>query len=229
MRTDSLYPRLTLGVLAAAAACYLLFLGLGQNEQKPATPVAIIPGEDPTDQSHDPLVQPIEIDPEYLQAVSAYLDPEDQIGGGRAHAHPHGNQVCASGCAASNHPTPLLVKDEFVKLINDYATQPMTEDSPALEALLYYGRQTEMYLDRVGADALDDQRLAFLQRELTRTHAYVSFRVVDDDGVIRVYLPPTRVALDIRHEFTMDTHELQPLITSGTIKRVGLYHIWQRI
>ncbi len=228
MRIDSFYLRLGLGLVVVAALCYSLVFGLGwQGNPNHANQAQSDPSQ--LADEHDPLVQPIAIDPEYLQAVSAYLDPEDQIGAGRAHAHPHGDQVCASGCAASNHPTPLLTKDEYLRLIGDYANQPMTEDSPALEALLYYGRQTEMYLDRVGPQALDDRRLTFLRRELTRTHAYVSFRVVDTNGVIRVYLPPTRVALDIRHEFTMDTHELQPLVTSGTIKRVGLYHLWQRI
>ncbi|MDA7979920.1 MAG: hypothetical protein MPJ50_14220 [Pirellulales bacterium] len=220
-------PRFLLGTFVAAAACYALFLGTGDSPRRTERQLSAV--QPPRDEGVEPLVQPIDIDPQYLKAVSTYLDPEDHVGGGRAHAHPHGDQVCASGCAANSHPTPQLVKAEFLKLIQEYAMQPMSEDSPALETLLYYGRQTEMYLDRVGADPLDDRRLAFLKQELGRTHAYVSFRIVDEQGMIRVYLPPTRVALDVRYEFTMDTHELQPLVTSGTVKRVGLYHIWQRI
>lgn len=228
MKSRTGVVRIGLAIAAIAVGAYLVLGWLNRAPAPPDGHVAVS-NNDPDAHDTEPFVKPIEIDPDYLSAVATYLDPEDQVGSGRAHAHPHGEQICASGCAANNHPTPLLEKPEYLRLIGEYATQPMTEESPALEALLYYGRQTSMYLDRVGAEALDERRLAFLKRELSRTHAYVSFRVVDDEGMIRVYLPPTRVPLDIRHEFTMDTARLQPLETSGTVKRVGLYHIWQRI
>ena len=162
-------------------------------------------------------------------ALSPYFEEGDHVGHGRAHAHPHGSQVCASGCAASNHPTMPLTKKEFQRLMALFAEQPMSAESEALDHLVYYGRQTLLYLDRIGHEPLDDERATFLRRELKRTHVIVHFRVVDEHGVVRVSLPPTRVPLDIRHEFTMDTQDLQPVITSGTVKRVKLYHIWQRI
>jgi hypothetical protein len=37
------------------------------------------------------------------------------------------------------------------------------------------------------------------------------------------------VPLDRRHVFKMDTKDLPPLITSGTVKRVGLHHLWTRL
>ena len=37
------------------------------------------------------------------------------------------------------------------------------------------------------------------------------------------------VPLDRRHEFDMQVNNVQPLITSGTVKRVGLYHLWNRL
>jgi hypothetical protein len=180
-------------------------------------------------QPGDPLVAPQQIDADHLEAVKKYLEPLDLIGSGRAHAHPHGTRLCASGCATNNHPTRLCTKDEFHRLMEQFAHEPMDETSPALEALMYYNRQTRMYIDRYGTAPLDEQRARFLRRELEKTHAFVSVRIVDEFGVVRSWLPPTRVPLDIRHEYIMETHDIQPLETSGTVKRVGLYHIWQRI
>jgi len=163
------------------------------------------------------------------EAVSSLLEPGDLIGSGRAIAHPHGEQVCASGCAASRHPTPPLTWAKFQQLLAQWKQEPLGEPTPALEALLFYGRQSLVYLRRVPPEALNEKRRRFLEEQLRRTHVVVSFRVVDEHGVVRVFLPPTRVPLDIRHEYLMDAHDLQPLVTSGTVKRVGLYHLWQRI
>ncbi|GEM_PF-1815200 len=163
------------------------------------------------------------------EAVAALLEPGDLIGLGRAIAHPHGEQVCASGCAASRHPTPPLSWAKFQRLLEKWKQEPLGRPTPGLEQLLFYGRQSLVYLRRVAPEALEEKRRQFLQQQLQRTHVVVSFRVVDRQGVVRVYLPPTRVPLDIRHEYLMDTHDLQPVVTSGTIKRVGLYHLWQRI
>ncbi len=163
------------------------------------------------------------------EAVSALLEPGDLIGSGRAIAHPHGEQVCASGCAASRHPTPPLSWTKFQRLLEQWKQEPLGQPTPGLEQLLFYGRQSLVYLRRVPQQALEEKRRRFLEEQLRRTHVAVSFRVVDEHGVVRVYLPPTRVPLDIRHEYLMDAHDLQPLVTSGTVKRVGLYHLWQRI
>jgi len=37
------------------------------------------------------------------------------------------------------------------------------------------------------------------------------------------------VPFDRRHVFEMKTNSLQPLVTSGTVKRVGLNHAWIRL
>ena len=147
----------------------------------------------------------------------------------RASFHPHGEQVCASGCATSNHPTETLTRKHFEKLLRRYAVEPMDETSLAFETLLYYGPQTRDMLTGQGRLVLDPLREEVLRRELTRTHAKISIRLVDEEGVVRANLPATKVPFDRRHEFTLDTHRVQPLITSGTIKRVGLYHIWVRM
>lgn len=142
---------------------------------------------------------------------------------------PHGDKVCASGCALSRHPTGYLSEFRYRALLLDYAVQPLSNDSLALEELLFYGPQSLAYLDRIGSDVLDSQRANLLRRELSRTHASVSIRVIEKDGTRRSWLPPTKVPFDRRHVFEMKTNALQPLVTSGTIKRVGLNHIWARL
>jgi len=146
-----------------------------------------------------------------------------------AHFHAHGEEVCASGCAASRHPTEELTRARFQELLEQYATEPMDESSFALESLLYYGRQTEALLQAEGDYPLDPLRSEFLREELKKTHAKIEVRVVDEYGEIRTWLPPTRVPLDRRHEFDMQVNNVQPLETSGTVKRVGLYHLWNRL
>ena len=147
----------------------------------------------------------------------------------RALFHAHGDQVCASGCAASRHPTRKLTVAAFEQLMREYALQPMTSASPALETLLFFGPQTREMIEARGYLTLDRARAEFLWTELTRTYARISIRLVDEHGQVRSHLPPTRVPFDRRHVFDMETRNLQPLVTSGTVKRVGLYHIWARL
>ena len=122
-----------------------------------------------------------------------------------------------------------MKQNKFQRLLDEFAQQPMSENSPALEKLLYFGRQADRWIARHGTKPLDAKRARFLRRQLSRTHALVSFRIVDEHGVVRVHIPPTRVPLDRRHVFTMQVKDLPPLITSGTVKRVGLHHLWTRL
>jgi hypothetical protein len=46
---------------------------------------------------------------------------------------------------------------------------------------------------------------------------------------VRSWLDPTEVPFDRRHVFEMEASGVQPLVTSGTVKRVGLYHLWTRL
>lgn len=147
----------------------------------------------------------------------------------QASFHAHGQQVCASGCAASNHPTGKLTTAHFKGLMGQFASQPIDETSSAFEELLFYGPQTRKLIEQEGFEGLDRLRASVLWAELQRTHALVSVRVVDEHGEVRSHLEPTRVPFDRRHVFTMETNNLQPLVTSGTVKRVGLYHLWARL
>ncbi|MCA9264359.1 MAG: hypothetical protein KDA60_10945 [Planctomycetales bacterium] len=147
----------------------------------------------------------------------------------RAIFEPHGTQVCASGCAVSRHPTPRLQRLEFDLLLQRYARQPMDDSSLALETLLFYGPQTQAMIVQAGLRGLDEERREFLLQELRREHAEVSIRVVDEQGVLRGWVDRVRVPLDRRHVFAMQTRDLPAFVTSGTVKRVGLDHLWTRL
>jgi len=181
----------------------------------------------------EPLVPPIRLDggdsAEDDELTAADFRDFDFRSGDRAIFHAHGEQVCASGCAASRHPTATLSKAKYLWLLRRFVEQPLDETSPALESLMYFGRQTLLWMEKLGTEPLDENRTALLKRELRKTHALVRFRVVDEHGVVRVHIPPTRVPLDRRHVFRMETKDLPPLITSGTVKRVGLHHLWTRL
>lgn len=167
--------------------------------------------------------------PSVLAGFNSEILAADFTAGARASFHAHGEEVCASGCAASNHPTPELTQGRFQPLMANYQRGPLDETNEALEALLYYGRQSQSLLGSAPSTVLDAKHEQFLRRELRRTHALVSLRIVDEQGVVRVEMQRTRIPLDRRHVFDMDSHNLPPLVTSGTVKRVGLYHLWTRI
>jgi hypothetical protein len=147
----------------------------------------------------------------------------------RATFHAHGERMCASGCAASRHPTETLTREQFFALRQEMTCGPLDETNRALETLLYYGRQSRDLLSREGFGPLGPRQGDFLWAELARTHARISLRIVDESGQVRSKMRKTIVPLDRRHVFEMESHNLQPLITSGTVKRVGLDHLWTRL
>ena len=164
-----------------------------------------------------------------LLTLAACPDTQPRPRATHAYPEPHGTTVCASGCSLSRHPTPPLTQAHFQELVKAYAGQPMSEESPALEELLYFGPQTLRWLD-CEETPLDAARLGLLRSELRHRRVKVEFRLLDDQGVARVWMPPQTVPLDIRQVFEpLQTVDFQPPEASGTVKRVGLHHIWQRI
>ena len=241
-------------LLIAAAALLVAAVVVhysGQRPRSPADPNTSLPSSVQTEKNAnlghelvDPLVPPIHIEGLTGGAFGQHdgprlWDPDSLVGriaqtadfsaDHNAHFHAHGEEVCASGCAASNHPTKELTREYYHELLEQYAQEPMDESSFALESLLYFGRQTEVLLQEEGAWPLDPLRSDFLHEQLQRTHASIEIRVVDEHGEVRTWLSPTRVPFDRRHEFDMQVNNVQPLITSGTVKRVGLYHLWTRL
>lgn len=189
----------------------------------PATSTAVAPVAPVVLASADGLVPPLAVNVDDAHADGG---PHHE----RAHAHPHGEQMCASGCALSRHPTPVLDEAEFLRLRASFAAEPLAPVGKAQDALMYYGPQAQQWLAERGPGPLDAARRALLERELPRRSATVELRVVDRTGRRRVYLPPTRVPLDLRQVFALDVDGLpRPLEMSGTVKRVGTHHLWQRL
>jgi hypothetical protein len=155
--------------------------------------------------------------------------PENFEHGPNAIFEAHGEKVCASGCAASRHPTERLDESNYWRLLREYTYEPMDQTNNALEALLYYGPQTRKWIETKGVGRLDQKRAEFLWEQLQITHARISIRVTDDQGIVRTWNEPTRVPFDRRHIFEMQVNGVQPLVTSGTVKRVGLNHNWVRL
>jgi len=218
---------ISLGILLkwAPASGYLSLLLPGPQVARtgtlphdPLVPAAIIPGL-------PPATMPGAVDP-----LAAFLGSETLFDPDRrAVFHAHGQQQCASGCAASRHPTATLSRQRFRELLAEMALGGPDQNNRALETLLYYGPQSRRLLSEEQFGPLDLLWKALLERELRQSHVLVSLRVLDESGQIRSRLNHVRVPLDRRHVFAMETENLQPLITSGTVKRVGLDHLWTRL
>ena len=141
----------------------------------------------------------------------------------------HGTQLCASGCAVSRHPTGELSDARYWELISQVDSGPMAETNQALEELIFFGSQTRRQINVNGFGNLDSGWSGFLGKQLACSHAQISIRVTDEEGAVRTWVEPTLVPFDRRHVFEMKTNSLQPLVTSGTVKRVGLNHAWIRL
>lgn len=204
------------------------------------TAVSVIDSKSGSFDSESGLVQPIRLPGTYAIFKSSSPDATADIRFSRvlfddfshdesASFEAHGETLCASGCAISRHPTSTLTKSKFERLLVAFAEGPMADTNQSLEELVFFGPQTRKLIESEGVGKLDSERANFLWDQLTVTHARISIRVKDDQGVVRTWIDPTRVPFDRRHVFKMQTNNVQPLVTSGTVKRVGLNHLWTRL
>ena len=200
--------------------CSWARLPLPASPPEPSPPAPSRPGLVRQSQPPEPLVPPI---PWPGDAASAHdHDPA-------ASFHPHGPQLCASGCAASRHPTPRLTRRRFVALLREYSRTDAATASQPLDELLFYAAQSRRFLADFQEDWLSAEHRRCLQGQLRFTHARIAIQVIDERGRRRTWLEPTRVPLDRRHVFQMQTNQLPPLVTSGTVKRVGFDRLWTRL
>ena len=135
---------------------------------------------------------------------------------------------CTNGCSLSKHDLPTLEASEFRDLLAAYAAGPLDETNAALETLLFHGDATVALLE-TRPPALPEEHARFLARELARRHARIELRVIDVDGRELVRLDPTTVTLGVKAHVHPTRSSLPPLEFSGTVKRVGLYHLWTRL
>jgi hypothetical protein len=129
-------------------------------------------------------------------------------------------------CEPDSAGAPLTV-ERFDAVVDDYARGPLA-DGAALDALLFAGAPA-LSLLRERRPPLSAAHRAFLERELARTHAEVSFRIVDADGVERTRLERARVSIGVKqHLHARSGVELQAHEFSGRVERVGVRHLWAR-
>ena len=165
---------------------------------------------------------------ELISAVQIELRPhEEQPHAGLARPHPHGDQICASGCTLTRHPTKLLTPARFDTLIEQLADSETHDD--AVDRLLYYGPQTQRRLNTLNKTRIRNADLELLTEELSHAQCSISIRLRAEDGRELADLPPQIVPFDLRHEYQLTVNGIPSLAASGTVKRVGRYEFWSRL
>ena len=137
---------------------------------------------------------------------------------------------CQAGCSTANHPVRDLTEPEYRAHLAQWVSAQGEESTAALETLLFHGRQARRFVSDLGLVDLPVERASFLLRELSRTHARVWLRLVDDHGVIRASVDGARFPIgEKEHVPVTSSVRLQPPEISGTVHRTGLHHLWTRI
>lgn len=144
------------------------------------------------------------------------------------------DDVCATGCAAVRDSGEAPTSGELAALFERAHAGPWSGANLALETLLFHGAETRAWLgDRdTYAHSLAEQRFGErLDAELARQHAQLEVRFRTETGRTVLQLEPTRVPLGVKqHLWTADVDgDLQVPEISGTVRRVGLDHLWTRL
>lgn len=142
-------------------------------------------------------------------------------------SHSTDTDVCATGCSAASYVEPELDMDEYLRLVDAAAAGAWSEDNAALESLLFYGEAAARLTREHGTGGFASE---LLLSELDRSHATLSVRLVNASGVERVTLAPARIPLgEKQHLFPEHSSDVQVPEISGTVRRVGLNHLWTRL
>ncbi|MBL4849713.1 MAG: hypothetical protein JKY65_29645 [Planctomycetes bacterium] len=136
---------------------------------------------------------------------------------------------CVGSCSAVADGPSVAEPLQVRRWLSDFRSQPLSGESAALESLLFYREATRRELASAGALALDRGRLALLKREVTRDAVYLEVRVRDASGRVRLRLPKTQIVLDRKQHLALENDLGQEVEYSGTVKRVGLDHLWVRL
>jgi len=143
----------------------------------------------------------------------------------------HGGPGSGKAAKHRRYADPDLSRADLERLLHTWSADPDGDEGRlALDTILFHGPRARALAWQAGFGALAPDRARFLARELERDHARLALRLVDDAGAVRLHLPPTRVPLgEKQHIVVHDAGGLQPPEVSGTVKRVGLSHLWVRL
>lgn len=140
------------------------------------------------------------------------------------------SSACAAGCAAVPDEEGTLDHAQFLRLVEELGRGEFNSDNPALETLLFHGPRTREHLEHDASPSLDPWLLSQLETELAKDHARLELRVIDEQGATRLRLDPTVVPLaEKQHLHASEAIGFDAPEISGTIKRVGLRHLWARL
>ncbi len=140
-----------------------------------------------------------------------------------------GNSGACHSCSLTQHDLPTISDATLLEHLDEYAGLPLGSESSAIDQLLFHGDRTRTLL-RSNPARLPARQRAFLERELNRTHARVFLRVVDAAGNVVTHVDGARVPLDEKqHLMGSNLVALKPHEFNGTVKRVGLHHLWTRM
>jgi hypothetical protein len=133
----------------------------------------------------------------------------------------------ATGCGVTCAPPPTQPPSaaELRALLREVAAAPTGAHTDAIDALLFVGPHTRAHLD-AHPGLLPESHEAWLRDELARQTVKVAFRLQDDTGVLAS--GEASVPLGRKQHLELDGGLLGPLSVSGSVKRVGLHHLWTR-
>ncbi len=139
------------------------------------------------------------------------------------------DQDCDTGCA-SHGKLKTPARSQWMQALLKFAKEPLQSGSPGLETLLFHGDMSRKQLTLRQKLPLPQAHIAFLAKELRRTHARIAIRIRTENGIMAASVTPQKV--QIGHHFHLKankTIQLQVPSFGGRIERVGLKHLWVRI
>jgi hypothetical protein len=137
---------------------------------------------------------------------------------------------CQGGCALVRNKSDELSPLQIEALINTATRKPVGEESPELDMLLFHDNEARAYFLRGDPNGISPEWSTWLRRELGRTVATFSLRMIDEHGVERARVPETPMALGVKlHMQVDDGQHTGPFNANGTVVRVGRDHVWIRM
>ncbi len=137
---------------------------------------------------------------------------------------------CQGGCALVRNKSDELSPLQIEALVNTATRLPVGEESDALDMLLFHDNEARAYFLSGDPANVSLEWVAWLRRELGRTTATFSLRMIDEQGVERARVPPTPMALGVKlHMQVNDGQHTGPFNANGTVVRVGRDHVWIRM
>lgn len=138
-------------------------------------------------------------------------------------------EECTTSCSLKKHPIPPFTELDFEMARDRYAQAGPEDESEGLETLLFYGPRTTEFLAELGHGELSDKHRAVLTRELGRTEAEVTLRLVDEkDESIRAVYGPNPVPIGQKQHLATVGDGLVAMEFNGTVMRTGVNYLWSR-